>query len=68
MQTMFKEAKRIAQDPNKIKNQIELGRINKAMREKYWNPDGTMKYGPGMTAKEWKKAAERAKKAAEKWY
>ena len=57
---MFKQAKRIAQDPNKIKNQIELGRIN--------NPDGTMKYGPGMTAEEWKKAAERAKKAAEKWY
>lgn len=65
---MFKEAKRIAEDPNKIKNQIELNRIARTVRELYWNPDGTMKHGHGMTGEEWKKAAERAKKAAEKWY
>ena len=65
---MFKEIKGIASNPDHMKNQIELNRITRAIRERYWNPDGTMKHGHGMTGEEWKKAAERAKKAAEKWY
>lgn len=65
---MFKEIKGIASTPNSIKNEAEIRRLIADARARYRDRDGNMIHGHGMTAKEWKKAAERAKKAAEKWY
>lgn len=63
---MFKELKRIAVDVNQIKNQLELNRIHRDAKARFWHYDGTWNYNNGFTLEEYQKRAERAKKAAEK--
>lgn len=63
---MFKEAKRIAGDPNKIKNQIELRQITDEARARYWDPEGNMIHGYGQTIKEYQESVKRAREAAKK--
>lgn len=38
---MFKELKRIAVDVNQIKNQLELNRIHRDAKARFWHYDGT---------------------------
>ena len=63
---MFKELKRIAVDVNQIKNQLELNRIHRDAKARFWHYDGTWNYNNGFTLEEYQKGAERAKEAAEK--
>ena len=63
---MFKELKRIAVDVNQIKNQLELNRIHRDAKARFWHYDGTWNYNNGFTLEEYQKVAERAKKASEK--
>lgn len=63
---MFKELKHIAIDCNQIKNQLELNRIHRDVKARFWHHDGTWNYNNGFTLKEYQKGIERAKKAAEK--
>ena len=63
---MFKEIKHIASDANQIKNQIELRRITENARI---DRSETCFGGSSIqTWKEYLKGAERAKKAAQKWF
>ena len=62
---MFKELKRIAVDVNQIKNQLELNRIHRDAKARFWHYDGTWNYNNGFTLEEYQKGSERAKKAAE---
>lgn len=63
---MFKESKQIKTDINKIKNTIELNRINEKSRV-----DRTETCFSGMsrlTEKEYLENSERAKKLSKKWF
>lgn len=63
---MFKESKQIKTDINKIKNSIELNKINEKSRV-----DRTETCFSGMsrlTEKEYLENSERAKKLSKKWF
>ncbi len=63
---MFKESKQIKTDINKIKNTIELNKINEKSRV-----DRTETCFSGMsrlTEKEYLENSERAKKLSKKWF
>ena len=49
---MFKELKRIAVDVNQIKNQLELNRIHRDAKARFWHYDGTWNYNNGFTLEE----------------
>lgn len=62
---MFKELKRITPEST-IENQIELKRIHRDVKARFWHYDGTFNHDNGFTLEKYQKGAERAKKLAEK--
>ena len=63
---MFKEIKRIAGNPNQIRNQIELRRI--AEEAKVDRSETCFRGKSRQTSAQYKEAAKRAREAALRWF
>ena len=63
---MFKESKQIKTDINKIKNTIELNKINEKSRVD--RTETCFSWMSRLTEKEYLENSERAKKLSKKWF